>query len=84
MSYPFTLFEGPDWGPQFAGIAPVTFDRQVSGERVYDTDIDGMAHYGLVADWVEEVRLEGGEAALTALYSSAEAYLQMWERTLDR
>lgn len=84
VSYPFTLFEGPDWGPQFAGIAPVTFDRQVSGERVYDTDIDGMAHYGLVADWVEEVRLEGGEAALTALYNSAEAYLQMWERTLDR
>ncbi|WP_437970950.1 hypothetical protein WMF04_17430 [Sorangium sp. So ce260] len=84
VTYPFTLFEGPDWGPQFAGIAPVTFERQVSGERVYDTDIDGMAHYGLVADWVEEVRLEGGEAALTALYNSAEAYLQMWERTLDR
>ncbi|AUX46616.1 hypothetical protein SOCE26_081220 [Sorangium cellulosum] len=84
VSYPFTLFQGPGWGPQFAGIAPVTFDRQVSGERVYDTDVDGMAHYGLVADWVEEVRLEGGEAALTALYNSAEAYLQMWERTLDR
>ncbi|WP_438043173.1 peptidase M19 [Sorangium sp. So ce128] len=84
VSYPFTLFQGPGWGPQFAGIAPVTFDRQVSGERVYDTDVDGMAHYGMVADWVEEVRLEGGEAALTALYSSAEAYLQMWERTLAR
>ncbi|WP_438029608.1 peptidase M19 [Sorangium sp. So ce233] len=84
VSYPFTLFQGPDWGPQFAGLAPVSFDRQVSGERVYDTDVDGMAHYGLVADWVEEVRLEGGEAALTALYNSAEAYLQMWERTLDR
>ncbi|AUX31791.1 uncharacterized protein SOCE836_039230 [Sorangium cellulosum] len=22
VSYAFTLFEGPDWGPQLAGIAP--------------------------------------------------------------
>ena len=45
---------------------------------------EGMAQYGLVADFVEEVRIEGGEPALTALYNSAEAYLQMWERTLNR
>jgi len=43
-----------------------------------------MAHYGLVADFVEETRLEGGEEAISALYNSAEAYLQMWEKTVGR
>lgn len=82
VSYPFTLFSGADWGSDFNGIKPVVFERQRSGERVYDTDRDGQAHYGLIADWVEEVRLEGGREALTPLYRSAEVYLQMWERAL--
>jgi hypothetical protein len=43
-----------------------------------------MSHYGLVADFVEEVRLEGGKEALDALYNSAEAYVQMWERAYNR
>ncbi|MGH8444056.1 MAG: peptidase M19 [Solimonas sp.] len=84
VQYPFTLFRGADWGPQFAGFKPVTFDRQQSGERVFDTDNDGFAHYGMMADFVEEVRLEGGQPALDALYNSAEAYLQMWEHVENR
>jgi len=86
VQYPFTLFQGADWGPQFAGIAPVTFNESTVPEsgRAFDVNTEGMAHYGLVADFVEEVRIEGGEPALTALYNSAEAYLQMWERTLNR
>lgn len=89
VSYPFTLFSGPDWGPEFAGVPPVTFDQQVSGERRYDTDIDGMAHYGMIADWVEEVRIEGHREgqpneAIRQLFRSAEGYLQMWERTVER
>jgi microsomal dipeptidase-like Zn-dependent dipeptidase len=84
VQYPFTLFQGPGWGPQFAGIAPVSFDREVSGERVFDINAEGWAHYGLAADFVDEVRIEGGEPALTALYNSAEAYLRMWEQTVNR
>jgi hypothetical protein len=84
VRYPFTLFRGAEWGAEFADVSPVTFDRQVTGERVYDINAEGWAHYGLVADIVEEVRVEGGAAALNALYHSAEAYLQMWERTVDR
>jgi microsomal dipeptidase-like Zn-dependent dipeptidase len=84
VRYPFTLFQGPEWGAEFADVAPVTFERQVTGDRVFDNNEEGWAHYGLVADFVEEVRIEGGEPALDALYHSAEAYLQMWERTVDR
>lgn len=84
--YPFTLFKGPDWGSQFDGIAPVTFELETIPEsgKTWNIDEVGTAHYGLVADYVEEVRLEGGKEALDALYNSAEAYLRMWERTEDR
>lgn len=86
MQYPFTLFQGEDWGPQFAGVAPVTFKLQTVPEsgKTWNIDEVGTAHYGMVADYVEEVRLEGGQEALDALYHSAEAYLQMWEQTVDR
>ncbi len=83
--YPFTLFSGPDWGPQFAaaGIKPLQVDQlSIPGGRTWDMNQDGMYHYGLVADIVEEIRIEGGREALDAFYNSAEAYLQTWEQTL--
>ncbi|MCQ8896945.1 peptidase M19 [Limnobacter humi] len=82
VKYPFTLFSGKDWDGVFnKSVSPVKFDQQKSGERIYDANAEGQAHYGLKADWVEEVRLEGGNEALKALYNSAEVYIQMWERT---
>lgn len=82
VRYPFTLFQGSEWGPQFDGIDPVTVDLLTVPEsgKFWHIDEVGMAHYGLVADFVEEVRLEGGREALDALFNSAEAYVQMWER----
>lgn len=86
VTYPFTLFSGPDWGAQFAGIKPVQFNLQTHPEsgKTWPIDEVGTAHYGMVADYVEEIRLEGGKEALDALYHSAEAYIQMWEQVLDR
>lgn len=82
IQYPFTLFEGSDWKGVFnSNVDPVVFDQQVSGERIFNANSEGQAHYGLKADWVEELRLEGGNEALKALYNSAEVYIQMWERT---
>jgi hypothetical protein len=92
VTYPFELFAGPGWGPQFAaaGIGPIKVDLldipdstampPVVGQS-WNIDEVGVAHYGLVADFVEQVRIEGGQEATDALYNSAEAYLQMWEQT---
>lgn len=88
VKYPFTLFQGSGWGPQFAaaGIKPVTFNesQSVEGGRKWDVNAEGQSHYGLVADFVEEVRIEGGEEATTALFNSAEQYIRTWERTVNR
>jgi hypothetical protein len=67
----------------FTGLHGVTIDRQRSGERVFDINADGVAHYGLYADWVEDAEHVAGAdgAALGAdLARGAEAYLQTWER----
>lgn len=84
IKYPFTLFQGPGWGPQYAaaGIAPLKVDMlAIPGGKSWNMDEEGMSNYGLVADIVEEIRIEGGEEATTAFYNSAEAYLQLWEQT---
>jgi hypothetical protein len=70
VSYPFRSFDG------------LTVDRQRSGQRVYDINVDGMAHYGLFPDWVEDLRLIAGEQVVRDLGRGAEAYLQMWERAV--
>lgn len=86
IKYPFTLFQGPGWGPQYAaaGIAPIKVDMlAIPGGKSWNMDEEGMSNYGLVPDIVEELRIEGGQEATDALYHSAEAYLELWEQTLN-
>jgi hypothetical protein len=69
LKYPFKSFDGG-----------VTFNKQKSGTREFDLNKDGMAHYGLFADWYADIRNVGGKAAQDDMARGAEAYLQMWER----
>jgi hypothetical protein len=65
----------------FKGLDPaVTLDKQHSGERVYDVNVDGMSHYGLYPDWIEDLRKLAGDQIVEEMARGAEAYLQMWER----
>ncbi|GAA1724622.1 hypothetical protein [Aeromicrobium alkaliterrae] len=64
----------------FQGTFGVEIDHQHSGERVYDVNVDGVAHYGLYPDWIEDLKKIGGQAIDDDLVRGPEAYLQMWER----
>ncbi|MCP4132450.1 MAG: hypothetical protein GY754_15870 [bacterium] len=64
----------------FSNEFGLTFNRQVSGNRTFDLNKDGVAHYGLVADQVQDDRIHAGERVYEGLMNSAEAYLQMWQR----
>ncbi len=68
VKYPFTALGG------------VRVDKQVSGQRVYDINKDGVAHYGLYADWIQDLKMLAGGDIVTDLYRGPEAYLQTWER----
>jgi hypothetical protein len=65
----------------FTGLGGVQVDRQVSGQQVYDINTDGVAHYGLYPDWIEDLRTLAGNDIVKDMERGPEAYLQMWERT---
>ena len=69
IAYPFKSYDGK-----------VTFDRQTTGERTFDFTKEGVAHYGLYAEWFEDLRRVGGQPLADDMWAGAEAYLQMWER----
>jgi len=69
VQYPFQSFDGGS-----------TIDRQRSGTRTYDINVDGVDHYGLYPDWIEDLRQVGGPQIVDDLANGAEAYLQLWER----
>jgi hypothetical protein len=74
ISYPF---ESP--------VQPgLMINQQQSGTKTYDYNVAGTAHYGLYPDWAEAVRLIGGQAIVNDMVNGAEAYLQMWERSIAR
>jgi len=69
IHYPFKSYDGK-----------VTFRRQRTGERVFDYNKEGVAHYGLYADWFDDLRRHGGKRMSRDMWNGAEAYLEMWER----
>jgi len=67
LLYPFTI---PGFG---------TFDRQTSGQKTYDFNVDGLAHIGLYPDLVADLKDIGvTDDQLKPLFGSAQAYLNMW------
>ncbi|MEU9233851.1 hypothetical protein [Streptomyces subrutilus] len=73
VRYPF---RSPDGGS--------LLDRQVTGSRVWDVNTDGGGtHYGLVPDWIEDIRVTGGQDVVDELMQGAEGYLRMWQRAGD-
>ncbi|MGH2756933.1 MAG: hypothetical protein ACRDI3_04005 [Actinomycetota bacterium] len=66
----------------FTGLGGVTIHKQVSGEYTYDINTDGVAHYGLYPDWIEDLRRQVGDEIVADMERAAEAFLQMWERAV--
>lgn len=51
--------------------------RAISGDRVWDINVDGVAHYGMLPDLVSRWRAEGmTDALLAPLFRSAQAYVE--------
>jgi hypothetical protein len=69
ITYPFTSYDGR-----------VTFTREQWGQRTFDLNKDGLANYGMYADWLRQVQLAGGPQVMADVFRGAEAYLEMWER----
>ncbi len=72
--------EADDVDYPFTGLGGVTVDRQRSGEQVYDINTDGVPHYGMYPDWLEDLRVQAGQPIVDDMARGAEAFLLTWER----
>jgi microsomal dipeptidase-like Zn-dependent dipeptidase len=53
-----------------------------AGIRTFDFNYDGLAHFGLVPDMLQDLKnVNMTKHDFEAIFGSAEAYLQMWEKT---
>jgi hypothetical protein len=58
-----------------------TFDKQITGYREFDYNVDGVAHVGLYPDMVEDLRtIKLDNHYLDEFFCSAESYVRVWER----
>ncbi len=65
------------------GTAP-PLSRSTAGPlRDFDYNLDGLGHYGMLPDMLQDLRNVGlPTSTLTSLFSSAERYIQVWERSV--
>ncbi|HET7799894.1 MAG TPA: discoidin domain-containing protein [Humibacillus xanthopallidus] len=67
---------GSSVGYPFTTLGGSRADRQVTGLRTWDYNVDGVPHYGLIPDWVEDMRRIGGQQVVDELARGAESYLR--------
>lgn len=73
VTYPFESHAGD-----------VTFTEPRAGERVFDFNTEGLAHIGLLPEYIEDARKDAPGDELDALFRSAEGYIRLWERSEAR
>ena len=69
ISYPFQSYDGK-----------VTFTQEQWGDRTFNLNTDGLANYGMYADWLRDLQVVGGNEMMADMFQGAEAYLETWER----
>ena len=71
------------WEAMSGGNAPLA--RSVAGARDFDINLDGVAHYGLIPDFIQDLKNVGlSEADLRPLMRSAQGFVEFWERVEAR
>ncbi|MEK6806313.1 MAG: peptidase M19 [Pseudomonadota bacterium] len=89
----FTLFRGAGWSERLLGLPAVPVSlltikpadcADCTDGKSWNVDEVGVAHYGMVPDVVEQIRIETQPETkyLDGFYNSAAAYLRLWKQTV--
>ena len=54
--------------------------RLIDGQRDWDINLDGLAHYGMLPDFLQDLRNQ--QVDVSPLMQSAEAFAQAWEKAV--
>ncbi|ETK33348.1 hypothetical protein MPTA5024_24620, partial [Microbispora sp. ATCC PTA-5024] len=74
VNYPFT-----------AAATGATMDRSVVGDRAFDINTDGLAHVGMLPDFIADLEAQGITGKLLdPLLNSAEGYATLWDKAWSR
>lgn len=77
--YPKVLAIWQRWQAMQGTNKPLT--RSYAGQRDFDINLDGVAHYGMLPDFLQDLKNVGlTDADLLPFFHSAEDYIQMWAR----
>ncbi|MBA3444690.1 MAG: membrane dipeptidase [Gemmatimonadales bacterium] len=91
-----TKFAAPRFGPHCPGEIPATkvaypvatrawgtLPASQAGTRTFDYNTEGLAHFGLLPELVQDLKNIGlTNRDLDPLFRSAEGYIRMWERAV--
>ena len=70
-------FWGRPYDPDYAGLVRCT----AGPRRDYDINLDGMAHYGLLPDFLQDLRNSGlSPDDLAPLFGGANDYVEVWAK----
>ncbi|HEX6556072.1 MAG TPA: membrane dipeptidase [Ktedonobacteraceae bacterium] len=59
----------------------IPLQRSYAGQRDFDINIDGVAHYGMLPDFIQDMKNVGlTDEDLSPLFRSAEQYIRVWEK----
>lgn len=62
-----------------SGLPPL--NASVTGNRTFDLNYDGLAHYGMLPDMLQDTRVVGmTQEQLGPMFQGAEAIVQTWEK----
>ncbi len=65
------------------GSSVTSLNRSVIGQKTFDVNEEGLAHVGMLPDFIADLRAQGVRPEdLDPLYDSAEGYIRTWERAL--
>jgi microsomal dipeptidase-like Zn-dependent dipeptidase len=83
VTYPLTVAQQiHTWK---AGYAPPSLAQSHLGPRTYNFQRDGLANYGMLADFMQAISQKpGGSEAITGLFRSANDVVEMWEKAEAR
>lgn len=73
IDYPFTTLDGSS-----------VVDQQVTGERTWDYNAEGVSHYGMLPDWIESVTTLAEPGLAEDLMAGSESYLCMWQKSVGQ
>jgi len=78
-TYPITV--ASRFGTPPSGYRPPSLQRSRLGSRTFDFKRDGIAHYGMLPDFLQAISQKpGSTGAMNVLFRSANDVVKMWEK----